>query len=142
MTKTEKMMWDYRANNVLSCPVDNQYQGPARRMLFVCTAGLLRSPTGANVATKLGFNARSCGSSVRMALIPISVNLVYWAQHIFFMNSGNRDEARIALADDDSACDLMKRKAIVLDIEDDFDYMADGLVQQFQKILNDTKFVD
>ena len=33
-----------------TCPVRNQYQGSAPRVLFVCTMGLLRSATMATMA--------------------------------------------------------------------------------------------
>lgn len=147
MTKTEQMVaqranLEFEQRNDLTCPVDNQYQGNARRMLFVCSAGLLRSPTGAVVATKLGFNARSCGSSITYSLIPLSVNLVHWAKHIFFMNVGNFNEALLNFFGDRETCELIRSKAIVLEIEDDFEYMESGLIEQFKLILNDTKFVD
>lgn len=38
----------------LTTPYDNPYQGKTPRWLFVCSAGLLRSPTGAAVAIKPG----------------------------------------------------------------------------------------
>ena len=41
----------------------NIYQGKDKRVLCVCSAGLLRSPTAANVLHKeFGYNTRACGS--------------------------------------------------------------------------------
>jgi predicted protein tyrosine phosphatase len=70
-------------------PYNNSLQGPSKRLLFVCSVGLLRSPTCANVATKMGFNARSCGSEQDIALIPITANLIEWADRIIFMAGEN-----------------------------------------------------
>jgi len=55
-----------------TAPYNNYNQGSTPRWLFVCSAGLLRSPTGAALAVKKGINARSCGSALDYALIPIS----------------------------------------------------------------------
>ena len=59
-----------------NAPYSNPYQGRAPRWLFVCSAGLLRSPTGAAMAIERGINARSCGSNFNYALIPCSANLI------------------------------------------------------------------
>lgn len=139
MTKTEQMLAAMRNN--LSCPVDNPFQGTATRMLFVCSAGLLRSPTAAAVATSMGFNARSCGSTLHIALIPISVNLVHWAEHIFFMNSGNFEDSLHGFFGDRETCEMIRRKGEILAIEDEYDYGDPKLQQIFRQILNDTRFV-
>ena len=76
-----------------TAPYSNHYQGSDPRWLFVCSAGLLRSPTGAALAIRKGINARSCGSEVDLALIPISANLVMWAQKIVFVNKENYQES-------------------------------------------------
>lgn len=38
----------------LTAPYDNPYQSNRTRILFVCSAGLLRSPTGAAVGSARG----------------------------------------------------------------------------------------
>lgn len=118
----------------LTCPFDNGYQGQAKKYLFVCSAGMLRSPTGAAVATKLGYNARSCGSA-DYALIPLSCNLVHWAEKIFFVQEENYEQALSSFFGDKETENLIRNKAKVLDIEDQFEYMHPGLVQIFEKIL-------
>lgn len=118
----------------LSAPYDNPYQGEAMRYLFVCSAGLLRSPTAAAVAIKNGINARSCGSNPNYALIPLSVNLIAWAEKIFFMNQKNYDQALANFKptgwDEDIA-----EKAVVWDIPDRFEYGNAQLVQLIQEKL-------
>lgn len=119
----------------LSAPYDNPYQSSRKRWLFVCSAGLLRSPTGAAVATDLGVNARSCGSS-SYALIPLSVNLILWAEKIFFVNKENYME---------SLCNFesvgydtnIEEKSVVLDIPDIYHAFDPILVATFQEVLKE-----
>ncbi len=121
ITKTEQIF-------ELTAPYSNPYQGNEPRLLFVCSVGLLRSPTCADAATKLGFNARSCGSAVGMALIPISVNLMKWADKIVFVNTENfKDTVELFKFDQDIS--EFKRKSIVWDIEDDYDRNDPQLVR-------------
>lgn len=114
----------------LTAPYNNKYQGTDPRYLFVCSAGLLRSPTAANIAiAEYGYNCRACGSS-KYALIPLSVNLLEWAQKIIFMNEANLYEAvrsyrGIPLGD--YYIEQLRVKSIVWQIEDDYDYMEDAL---------------
>jgi predicted protein tyrosine phosphatase len=75
------------------CPFDNSSQTKARRLLFVCSVGMLRSPTAQMVASSQGYNARAAGSAVNIALVPMSCNLINWAQHIIFMNAENAIQA-------------------------------------------------
>ncbi len=123
MTKTQQIF-------KLSAPYDNPYQGNATRLLFVCSAGLLRSPTGAAVGIKRGYNTRSCGSDASYALIPLSVNLIEWANHIVFVNHENylqsiTDFEAVGYDED------IKSKAIVLNIPDNYDAFSPMLVQKF-----------
>lgn len=112
----------------LGCPFNNEYQGTAKRLLFVCSAGMLRSPTCANVGASLGFNTRACGSHTEYALIPLSVNLIKWAYKIIFVNEENYFKALEVFAP--VAYDLdIKAKAIVWDIEDDYEWGHPALVK-------------
>ena len=48
----------------------NPFQGEAKKVLCVCSAGLLRSPTAAIILQRdYGFNTRSCGINPDYALI-------------------------------------------------------------------------
>ena len=118
----------------LSCPFDNQYQGVSTRLLFVCSAGLLRSPTAANTATRLGYNSRSCGSA-SYALIPTSVNLVHWANRIYFMEENNFLEATETFYGDRETLALLERKAIVWEIEDHYDFGDPWLTGRITELL-------
>lgn len=119
----------------LSCPFDNPFQGKASRYLFVCSAGLLRAPTAAAVATSLGYNARSCGSSP-YALVPISVNLIEWAHRIFFVNEENYLAALDTFVGMPEYEEMLLNKSTCWDIEDIHDYGAYSLKKQVVELLS------
>jgi predicted protein tyrosine phosphatase len=118
-----------------SAPYANPYQGQAPRWLFVCSAGLLRSPTGAALAIKHGINARSCGSNFNYALIPCSANLINWAEKIIFVNKENLWQLEDNFLGHKDLLEQIERKAVVLNIPDNFEYMDPELVQEFEKAL-------
>lgn len=66
----------------------NGYQGPRKRVLCVCSAGLLRSPTAAWILSNepFGYNTRAVGSSSEYALIPMDEAHVLWADEIICMD--------------------------------------------------------
>ena len=61
----------------------NSYQGDYKRVLTVCSANMLRSPTMAHVlsAEPYNFNTRSAGTA-GFALIPVTEDLLLWADEI------------------------------------------------------------
>jgi predicted protein tyrosine phosphatase len=115
-----------------SAPYSNPYQGSSERWLFVCSAGLLRSPTGAALAVKHGINARSCGSNFNYALIPCSANLINWANKIIFVNKENLWQLEDNFLGHQDLLDQIDRKKIVLNIPDNFEYMDPQLQQFFE----------
>lgn len=65
-------------NRLANC--HNSYQGEEKRVLCVCSAGLLRSPTMARVlAEKYNYNTRAAGITEEYALISVDDVLVEWA---------------------------------------------------------------
>jgi len=61
----------------------NKFQGKDKRVLCLCSAGLLRSATIADILTKTGkYNVRNAGCSQEYALIPLSTALLHWADEI------------------------------------------------------------
>ena len=115
-----------------SAPYANQYQGEAPRWLFVCSAGLLRSPTGATMAAQRGINARSCGSNFSYALVPCSANLINWAEKIVFVNGENLWQLEDNFLGHKDLLEQIERKQIVLNIPDNYEYMAPELQQFFK----------
>lgn len=68
----------------------NFSQGSTKKVLTICSAGLLRSATMQNyLISKYGYNVRNCGTARDFALVPISEALLYWADEIIFMNGEN-----------------------------------------------------
>ena len=115
-----------------TAPYRNPYQGSSDRWLFVCSAGLLRSPTGAALAIKHGINARSCGSDFNYALIPCSANLISWADKIIFVNPENLDQLEYNFIGHDYLLNQIEHKKIVLNIPDNFEYMDTRLQEHFE----------
>ena len=116
-----------------TAPYNNYNQGSAPRWLFVCSAGLLRSPTGAALATRKGLNAHSCGSAIDYALIPISANLIMWAEKIVFVSEENYREALALFKDKQMLHNLLTMRSLVLDIPDVYNYNDPDLVVEFEK---------
>lgn len=124
-----------KANRNQLANVGNQFQGTAKKILCVCSAGLLRSPTAANVIHKrLGLNTRPCGSCKDFALIPISEALITWADEIVFVNADNLieldGEEKVLISDLDKIIS-------VLNVPDEFDWgtpkLEDIIFDQFVK---------
>lgn len=69
----------------------NKYQGPSKRVLCVCSAGMLRSPTVAWVLSNppFNFNTRAVGAS-DYALIPLDEALVQWADEVICMDNSQK----------------------------------------------------
>lgn len=68
-------------NRLANC--SNRFQTDAKRVLCVCSAGLLRSPTTANVLhQQYGYNTRAAGIEDEYALIPMDDVLATWADEI------------------------------------------------------------
>lgn len=62
---------------------DNRFQGTDKRVLCLCSAGLLRSATIADILVKTGkYNVRNAGCAQEYALIPLSTALLHWADEI------------------------------------------------------------
>lgn len=96
----------------------NPYQTDAKKVLCVCSAGLLRSPTAANVLhEKYGYNTRAVGIDSGHALILLDYTLLFWADEIVVMNHEHRRIIKWQYGEEP----IMKDKPIlVLDIPDQF----------------------
>ena len=111
----------------LNSPYNNPYQGKAPKWLFVCSAGILRSATSATLASRdYGANARAAGS-MHYALVPISGNLIAWADKIFFVNKENYDVTFSQFKDHEHFMDMLRRKSDCWDIPDQYPYMHEEL---------------
>jgi predicted protein tyrosine phosphatase len=118
--------------------VHNDAQGKTKKVLTVCSAGLLRSATLANFLVKeYGYNVRNCGTVESYALVPISQALVAWADEIVFVNKENFEHVEDDLRDFLTTEGMKKIK--VLDIPDAYNFNDPALVgickEQYQNSL-------
>ena len=106
--------------------IRNPYQGHDKKVLFVCSAGILRSATAARIYAHK-YNTRSAGTGKEYALIHLSELLMDWADEIVFVNPWNYEQAKYSF-------DLIpyRDKIKVLDIPDEHAHMAPELVQAFK----------
>jgi predicted protein tyrosine phosphatase len=102
----------------------NDAQGSTKRVLTVCSAGLLRSATLQNLLIReYGYNVRNCGTVQSYALIMISEALCVWADEIVFVNQENYDMVK-----NDIINMGMEKKCIILDIPDIYNFNETALV--------------
>lgn len=107
-------------------PYQNPYQGTDKRILFVCSAGLLRSATGARIYANK-YNTRAAGSA-SYALIPVTHQLLLWANEVVFVNEENYLATAEKFALEEFPC-LVK----VLDIPDQYEHMHPKLIESFKE---------
>jgi predicted protein tyrosine phosphatase len=112
----------------------NSAQTKAKRVLCVCSAGMLRSPTLSNVIhQKYGYNTRACGTSKEYALIPITEALITWADLVLFVNKENYlqlDSEELSLISE------LGTDVKWLNVEDDFEWNSPELVSCIEFELN------
>lgn len=104
--------------------VTNPYQGKAKKVLCLCSAGLLRSPTAAFVLSTdpFNYNTRAAGVTEEYALIPVDDVLLNWADEIVVMEPWMSGYVVDHLD-----------KTIVLDIPDLFSFRDPKLIEEIRK---------
>ena len=113
--------------------VSNSFQGNAKKVLCVCSAGLLRSPTVANVLhQELGYNTRAVGTSREYALIPITEALVAWADEIVFVD----EDCKVYISKPDwELINEWNPKEVTLNIPDNYNWndkaLRDIILEQY-----------
>ncbi len=72
--------------------VGNPYQSDFKKVLCVCSAGLLRSPTAAWVLSRdpWNFNTRAVGYSEEYALVVLDVVQLAWANDVVVFDKTQR----------------------------------------------------
>lgn len=105
--------------------INNIHQGTTKKVLTVCSAGLLRSATLQNfLIREYGYNVRNCGTVESYALIPISEALVKWADEIIFVNKENFKDVEKDIKEFD-----LLHKCYILDIPDWYSFNDPQLVK-------------
>ena len=99
----------------------NPFQGKYKRVLCVCSAGLLRSPTLAWLLSNepYNYNTRAAGIDTGHALIPVDDVLIEWADEIICMDEYQQKTLQ----------ERTKKPVINLKIGDSFEYRDKGLVK-------------
>ena len=98
------------------------------RVLTVCSAGVLRSPTAAYVLSKdpFNYNTRACGLDLDFALIQFDEVLAVWAEKIVVMDFSQKRKVTELL----QGWDLFGSKLVLnFEIPDDYDYRDPSLCQ-------------
>lgn len=110
----------------------NPYQGAEKRVLCLCSAGLLRSPTAAYVLQKeLGYNTRAAGVT-DYAIISVTEVLLKWADEIVCVNEETFETLMDNIVRSQYlSAEHFKDKITVLDIPDIYPRMDETL----QKII-------
>lgn len=104
----------------------NPHQGDNKKVLCVCSAGLLRSPTLAWILSNepFNFNTRAVGTSTEYALIVLDEVQLQWADAVVFVDDGNY---RAACYDHKELLDNME--CHVLKIPDIYQFRHPKLVE-------------
>lgn len=112
-------------NRLANC--HNPFQGEMRRVLTVCSAGLLRSPTLAWMLSNppYNFNTRAAGSSQNYALVPVDQVLLEWADTVVFVERDCMEEVERTVRPKEDRDDW-----VVLNLRDVYDYRNPELVAE------------
>jgi len=104
---------------------NNEFQGDFKRVLCVCSAGMLRSPTAAEILSRepYNFNTRAAGISNEYALVPVDDVLVHWADEIVCMEREHADYVRTFMSEYD------ERPVYTLAVPDMFKFRDPRLVE-------------
>ena len=102
----------------------NEYQrfDKYKRVLCVCSAGLLRSPTIARVLQEeYGYNTRAAGIDESFALIPVDEYLLEWADVVICANTEHVTAVYAKFKE-------FNEQIITLALPDEYEYMDEELV--------------
>lgn len=104
----------------------NEFQGKYKKVLCVCSAGLLRSPTCSLILSQepFNYNTRAAGLSTEFALIMVDDVLLIWADEIVCMELKQADELRGMLKELG-----LDKPVICLGIADSFCYRDPHLME-------------
>ena len=104
----------------------NSFQGDYKRVLIVCSGGILRSATATHLlcGDPWNFNTRNAGTA-SYALIPVTEDLLQWADEIICMEDEHREYVEQKLEE----WMLPAKPIVTLDIEDIYEYRDERLIK-------------
>ena len=98
-----------------------------RRLLFVCTANKLRSPTAEAICRSVaGIEARSAGTHAESGQL-LTGDLIEWADIVIVMERQHRNSVTKTFREQ-----LGGKQLFVLNIPDEFEYMQPELVSMLK----------
>ena len=116
--------------------VTNPFQTKAKKVLCLCSAGMLRSPTAANVLhQEYGYNTRAAGVDHEYALVPLDQVLLAWADEIVCVE-GSVYHTLIGRHD------TQAHKVIVLNVPDQYEWNDPELRALISKQYNDSSVME
>jgi len=107
--------------------MNNPNQGDAKKVLCVCSAGLLRSPTLAWILSNdpFNFNTRAVGTSSDYALIVLDDVQLLWADAVVFVDANAFTDARYEHAEQ-----IDNMEHYVLAIPDQYEFKNVTLIKE------------
>jgi len=119
--------------------LNNMYQGKARRVLCVCSAGMLRSPTVAWVLSNapFNFNTRAVGLTKEYALIPIDEAMVFWADDVIVMDDQMERDIKNIINNSTWKDDIEPPNIFNWAIPDMYDFKNPDLIKIIEKRANE-----
>jgi predicted protein tyrosine phosphatase len=109
----------------------NQYQGKYKRVLAVCSGGLLRSPTIAHTLAgdPYNYNTRSVGTNIDYALNLIDQVMLEWADEIVCADTEHEVAVKLKLID----IGITRKPVVNLKLPDVYPYRDRKLVHLIKK---------
>ena len=113
-------------NRLANC--GNRFQGDYKKVLCVCSAGLLRSPTAAFVLSQepFNYNTRAVGLNSEYALVALDSVHLSWADEIAVMEPWMADEVDNRLL---KVLGGKEKRVLCLNVPDKFPYRDPELVK-------------
>ena len=105
----------------------NRYQMKFTKVLFACSAGILRSPTASHIFAQepYNWNTRAAGCESSFALVPVTLPLIMWADYVYLMEEEHLSQLEKVFGEE---LTQYKDKIVVLNIPDIYPYMEEELV--------------
>jgi len=109
---------------------DNVWQGDSKRVLCLCSANMLRSPTMQVVLSMppYNYNTRSAGT-YEFALIPVTADLIGWADEIVCADTEHAEKIAKII----QAYNLEDKPVVNLRIPDHYEYRNPELIGLIRK---------
>ena len=114
----------------------NSFQGDYKKVLTVCSANMLRSPTIAHVlsAEPYYYNTRSAGTA-SFALIPVTEELLLWADEVVCADTEHAMWVRNKMMEYQ-----LDKPIINLKIPDNYEYRNPKLIEMIKNRYNEITF--